>query len=388
MPELPELNAELARAWSAGCDPRALPDRWEWSDAEHRRCFAELADELETALAVDDTPGARRLAEVDYCDALALYRAGRVAAGFLLRHVDRSQGVLGRRIRPPKPNRGRMRRGWSQGQVSAYLRYLTNRSEEPSANMDPHAVVHVSLQLLELGREVFTGTFDHRWVLPPHLRLYERELVRQFEDIANRLDPHARDEEGALLRSVELAVQSVLALDPRFRSPLAVSLAFAHIGLVNRYRPMDDVGGEVANKLRELLARLQDSAQGVADEYKRPLADASLENFASMARLHLTPPGGASAERDRQFERMLASAAIEHDFAEDCLLLNTTAMFAYFLEQGADSAAVYAAGIAAQLVARPQAFQDAFWSHDFSAEALEAVRRASANVPASTGAVG
>jgi hypothetical protein len=212
--------------------------------------------------------------------------------------------------------------------------------------------------------------------------------VRQFEDIANRLDPHAKGEDGSLLRPVELAVQGVLVLDPRFRSPLAVSLAFAHIGLVNRYRPMDDVDGEVANKLRELLARLQDSAQGVADEYKRPLADACLENFACMARLHLTPSAGASAERDWQFERMLASAAVEHDFAEDCLLLNAMAMFAYFLEQSADSAKAYAAGIAAQLVARPQSFQDAFWSHDFAAEALEAVRRAPANAPSSTGAVG
>lgn len=388
MPELPELNAELARAWSAGCDPRALPDRWEWTDAEHRRCFAELVDELEEPLAVEDTPGARRLREVDYCDALALYRGGRLVAEFLLRHVDRSQGVLGRRISPPKPNRGRLRRGWSQGQVSAYLRYLTNRSEEPSANMDPHAVVHVSLQFLELGREVFTGTFDHRWVLPPHLRLYERELVGQFEDIANRLDPHAKGEDGSVLQPVELAVQGILVLDPRFRSPLAVALAFAHIGLVNRYRPMDDVDGAVANKLRELLARLQDSAQGVPEEYKRPLADASLENFACMARLHLTSPGGVSAERDRQFERMLASAAVEHDFEEDCLLLNATAMFAYFLEQGADNAADYAAGLAAQLIGRPQSFQDAFWSHDFSADALEAIRAASPAASPSTGAAG
>ena len=388
MPELPELNAELARPWSAGCAAQDLPDRWEWTDADHRRCFADLALELEPELAVTETPGARRLAEVDYCDALALYRAGRVVAEFLLRHVDRSQGVLGRRIQPPKPNRGRLRRGWSQGQVSAYLRYLTNRSEEPSANMDPHAVVHVSLQFLELGREVFTGTFEHRWVLPPHLRLYEQELVAQFEEIANRLDPHAKDEEGTLLRAVELAVQGILVLDPRFRSPLAVALAFAHIGLVNRYRPMDDVDGAVANKLRELLARLQDSAQGVPDEFKRPLADASLENFACMARLHLTPPGGASAERDRQFERMLASSTVAHDFSEDCLLLNTMAMFAYFLEQGADAAPAYASGVSAQLAGRPKAFLDAFWSHDFAPEALEAVRRGARSSRPSSGAAG
>jgi hypothetical protein len=376
MPELPELNAELARGWSSARALRDLPEAWGWSDEQHLALFGELVAELEPVLAVDDTPGARRLAEVAYCDALALYRGGRVIAEFLLRHVDRSQGVLGRRIQPPKPNRGRLRRGWSQGQVSAYLRYLTNRSEEPSANMDPHAVVHVSLQLLELGREVFTGTFEHRWVLPPHLRLYEQHLVRQFEDIANRVDPHGRGEDGALLRASELAVQGLLALDPRFRSPLAVSLAFAHIGLVNRYRPMDDSDGSVARKIREQLERLEDSAQGVPEDFKRPLADASLENFACMARLHLTPPGGRSAERDAQFARMLESAAVEHDFAEDCLLLNAMAMFAYFLEQGADSTATYAEGLAAQLRGRPAAFLEAFWSHDFAPEAQAAVRAA------------
>lgn len=367
MPDLLELNRDLATAWSGSWSPAELPDRWGWEDAEQRQQFQDVIREFSETLAVDDTPGARRLMEeVDYCEGLSLYRAGRCMAEFLLRHVDRSQTTLGRRIQPPKPNKGRLRRGWNQGQVSAYLRYLTNRSAEPSANMDPHSVVHVSLQLLELGREVFTGAFEHRWVLPPHLRTFEKSLVATFEEIANRVDPHQVDSAGACLPTLELAVQQVLVLDPRYRSPLAVSLVFAHIGLVNRYRPMDDTDGQVKSKLVALLDALVSSATEVQDSYKRPLADASLANFACMARLHLVPAGGDSAERDREFEAMVQSGRVEHDFAEDCLLLNALAMFDYFAEHGAVRINDYADWLLSAMESRSPEFSRAAQEHDMT----------------------